>query len=124
MDSKIYGIICTIMLSLIGLKYALFVGIIADITNMIPFFRPIIWRFITVVVNLFFYVEKAVFVLVLIVMIIVQQLESALLEPYFVGKQVGVPPIFTMLSVILAEKYTLFLRILLSLSITDVILIY
>ena len=122
MDSTIYGIICTIILSLIGSKYALFVGIIAGVTNMIPFFGPIIGTIIAVVVNLFFSVEKAVFVL--IVMIIVQQLESAVLEPYFVGKQVGVPPIFTMLAVTLAGKYTGFLGILLSVPVTGVILIY
>ena len=33
-------------------------------------------------------------------MIVIQQLESAVLEPFFVGKQVGVPPIFTILAVV------------------------
>ena len=121
-DSTIYGIICTIILYLIGSEYALFVGIIAGVTNMIPFFGPIIGTVIAVVVNLFFSMEKAVFVL--IVMIIVQQLESAVLEPYFVGKQVGVPPIFTILAVTLAGKYTGFMGILLSVPVTGVILIY
>ena len=121
-DSTIYGIVCTIILYLIGSEYALFVGIIAGVTNMIPFFGPIIGTVIAVVVNLFFSIEKAIFVL--IVMIIVQQLESAVLEPYFVGKQVGVPPIFTILAVTIAGKYTGFMGILLSVPVTGVILIY
>ena len=107
---------------MIGSEYALFVGIIAGVTNMIPFFGPIIGTVIAVVVNLFFSMEKAIFVL--IVMIIVQQLESAVLEPYFVGKQVGVPPIFTIFAVTIAGKYTGFIGILLSVPVTGVILIY
>lgn len=121
-DSTIYGVICTIILYLVGSKYALFLGIIAAITNMIPFFGPIIGTIVAVVINLFFSFEKAL--IVLVVMIIVQQLESAILEPYFVGKQVGVPPIFTILAVTLAGKYTGFIGILLSVPVTGVLLMY
>lgn len=122
MDSTIYGIICTIALSLTGSKYALFIGIIAGVTNMIPFFGPILGTVIAVVANLFFSIDKAI--LVLIVMIIVQQLESAILEPHFVGKQVGVPPILTIFAVTFAGKYTGFLGILLAVPVTGVLLVY
>ena len=122
MDSTIYGIICTIILSLTGSKYALFIGIIAGVTNMIPFFGPILGTVIAVVTNLFFSIDKAI--LVLIIMIIVQQLESAILEPHFVGKQVGVPPILTIFAVTFAGKYTGFLGILLAVPVTGVLLVY
>lgn len=122
MDSTIYGIICTIILTIIGSKYALFIGIIAGVTNMIPFFGPILGTVVAVVVNLFFSVDKAV--LVLIVMIVVQQFESAVLEPQFVGKQVGVPPILTMFAVTFAGKYTGFLGILLAVPVAGVLLTY
>lgn len=121
-DSAIYGVICSIVLSIIGSKYALLLGIIAGITNMIPFFGPIIGAIIAVVVNLFFSFEKSL--IVLFVMIVVQQLESAILEPFFVGKQVGVPPIFTILAVTVAGQYTGFLGILLSVPVTGVLLMY
>ena len=121
-DSTIYGVICTIVLSIAGAKYALLLGIVAGLTNMIPFFGPIIGTIVAVVINLFFSFDKAI--VVLIVMIVVQQLESAVLEPYFVGKQVGVPPIFTILAVTLAGSYTGFIGILLSVPITGVILMY
>ena len=122
MDSTIYGIICTIVLALVGSKYAIFIGIIAGITNMIPFFGPILGTVIAVVANLFFSIDKAI--LVLVVMIVVQQLESAILEPHFVGKQVGVPPILTIFAVTFAGKYTGFLGILLAVPVTGVLLVY
>lgn len=121
-DSFIYGCLCTVVLYVIGSEYALFVGVIIGITNMIPFFGPIIGTIVAVIINLFFSFDKAI--IVLVAMIITQQLESAILEPYFVGKQVGVPPIFTILAVTLAGKYTGFLGILLSVPITGVLLIY
>lgn len=122
MDSTIYAIICIIVLSITGSKYAIFIGIIAGVTNMIPFFGPIIGTVIAVVVNLFFSINKAL--LVLVVMIIIQQLESSILEPHFVGKQVGVPPILTIFAVTFASKYTGFLGILLSVPVTGVLLVY
>ena len=121
-DSVIYAIICTIALTIIGSKYAVFIGIIAGITNMIPFFGPIIGTIVAVVINLFFSFNKSI--IVLVVMIIIQQLESAILEPHFVGKQVGVPPVLTILAVTFAGQYTGFLGILLSVPVTGVILVY
>ena len=89
---------------------------------MIPFFGPIIGTIVAVVVNLFLSFDKAI--VVLIVMIVVQQIESAVLEPYFVGKQVGVPPIFTILAVTVACNYFGIIGILLSVPVAGVILIY
>ena len=121
-DSFIYGVICTVVLSVIGSKYSLLLGAIAGITNMIPFFGPIIGTVIIVIANLFFSFNKAL--IVLIAMIIVQQLESAIIEPFFVGKQVGVPPIFTILAVTAASKYLGLIGILLSVPVTGVLLMY
>lgn len=121
-DSLIYGTFCTIILVLLKSHYPVFVGIIIGITNMIPFFGPIIGTVVAVFINLFFSFDKALWVLV--VMIVVQQLESAILEPHFVGKQVGVPPVLTILAVTLAGKYTGFIGMMLSVPIMGVIIIY
>lgn len=121
-DSLIYGTFCTIILVLLKSHYPVFVGIIIGVTNMIPFFGPIIGTVVAVFINLFFSFNKALWVLV--VMIVVQQLESAILEPHFVGKQVGVPPVLTILAVTLAGKYTGFIGMMLSVPIMGVIIIY
>ena len=121
-DSTIYGISCTIILYLLKSKYALFVGLVIGVTNMIPFFGPIIGTIIATFVNLLFSFDKAV--IILVAMVIAQQVESAVLEPYFVGKQVGVPPIITILAVTLAGQYTGFIGMMLSVPIAAVIIIY
>ena len=121
-DSLIYGTFCTIILVLLKSHYPVFVGIIIGITNMIPFFGPIIGTVVAVFINLFFSFNKALWVL--LVMVVVQQLESAILEPHFVGKQVGVPPVLTILAVTLAGNYTGFIGMMLSVPIMGVIIIY
>lgn len=121
-DSLIYGTFCTIILVLLKSHYPVFVGIIIGVTNMIPFFGPIIGTVVAVFINLFFSFNKALWVLV--VMVVVQQLESAILEPHFVGKQVGVPPVLTILAVTLAGNYTGFIGMMLSVPIMGVIIIY
>lgn len=121
-DSAIYGVGCTILLYILKSKYALFLGLVIAITNMIPFFGPIIGAIIATFVNLLFSFDKAI--IILIAMIIAQQIESAVLEPYFVGKQVGVPPIVTILAVTLAGQYTGFIGMMMSVPIAAVIIIY
>lgn len=121
-DSTIYGIGCTIILYIIGSKYALFLGLVIAITNMIPFFGPIIGTVVATIINLFFSFDKAI--IVLIVLVVAQQIESAVLEPYFVGRQVGVPPILTIFAVTLAGQYTGFFGMILSVPITSVLIVY
>ncbi len=121
-DSTIYGTLCTLLLYLFKSKYPLFLGLAIGVTNMIPFFGPIIGTIIAGVVNLFFSFNTAL--IITIILIVAQQLESAVLEPYIVGRQVGVPAILTILVVTLAGKYTGFFGMILSVPITGVLLIY
>lgn len=121
-DSMVYASVCTIFLYLIKAKYALLLGIIICVTNMVPFFGPMIGIAVSVVTNLLFSVKKAI--LVFIIVMIIQQIESTFIDPYFVGKQVGVPPIFSILAVSVASCYFGVFGIVLSVPITSVILIY
>lgn len=121
-DSTIYGTLCTLLLYLVGSKYPLFLGLTIGITNMIPFFGPIIGTIIVTIVNIFFSFKKGL--VVLAVLVVAQQLESAILEPYFVGRSVGVPAILTILVVTFAGKYSGFFGMILSVPITGVLLIY
>ena len=77
---------------------------------------------VTVVTNLLFSVDKAIVIFVII--LIIQQIESTFVDPYFVGKQVGVPPEFSILAVTVASSYFGVIGIVLSIPITSVILIY
>jgi predicted PurR-regulated permease PerM len=82
-------------LSLIGflivdVRYALVLALIISITNIIPYVGPIIGGAPAVIVGLFDSPTKAL--LVLIVIVIAQQLESSLISPLILGKTLHTHP--------------------------------
>src|SRR5690625_5243426 len=80
-----------IVFRFLDIEYALLLAIIMGITNIIPYFGPIIGAVpviaITITVS-----TKLVFIAVLAI-IIIQVIESNFLSPYIVGKSINIHPI-------------------------------
>lgn len=87
---------------LLGVKYAVFAGIIAAILSLIPYIGNIIGGAISI---LFASLGGSFLVIlgVLAIFIVAQFIESYLLEPYIVGKQVELNPIMIIIIVIMGE---------------------
>ncbi len=104
LDALIVGILCSIGLSLIGLDFAVLIGMTAGISNVIPYFGPIIGSIPAVIVGLLSGSPiKAL--LALIVLVVVQQIDSTVISPRVVGDSVGLHPVFVMLSIIIGGAY-------------------
>ncbi|MBM7868103.1 AI-2E family transporter [Heliobacterium gestii] len=87
----VVGVLTTVGLTLIGLEYSLLIGIIAGIADLIPYFGPLIGMAPAVVVGLLESPRLALYAV--LVMIIVQQIESNLLQPKLLGDSVGLHPL-------------------------------
>ncbi len=85
------GVFIFIGLRIIGVEYALLLAAIAMVTNVIPYFGPIIGSVPALVVGLISSPWTGVKVLILI--IIVQQLESQLVAPLVYGKKLKIHPV-------------------------------
>ncbi|MGL5150906.1 MAG: AI-2E family transporter [Clostridium sp.] len=96
-DSIFVGICAIIGLLLVGSKYAVLLGTVFGIANMIPYFGPIITTAVAVFINLFTSPMKAL--ITLVVLLIIQQIENLILDPKIVGKSLGLSPFFTFLAV-------------------------
>ena len=97
------GIFYSVGMLLLGVKYAIFAGIIAAILSLVPYFGNLIGGAISV---LFAFVSGgSVFIIfaVIGIFVVAQFIESYLLEPYIVGKQVELNPIVIIIMVILGE---------------------
>ena len=104
LDALIVGILCSIGLSLIGLDFAVLIGMTAGISNVIPYFGPIIGSIPAVIVGLLSGSPiKAL--LAVIVLVVVQQIDSTVISPRVVGDSVGLHPVFVMLSIIIGGAY-------------------
>lgn len=97
--STILAIATTVSLSVLGLSdFALGLGAIAGFTNLIPFLGPLLGAIPALVVA----ISQGgwTFLWVLILYVIIQNLETYVLDPLLVGTSVGVHPLYQLLAVI------------------------
>jgi predicted PurR-regulated permease PerM len=97
--SAILGVVITTSLGFLGLSnYALGLGAIAGVTNLIPFLGPILGAIPALVVA----ISKGWWILlwVILLFVIIQNLETYVLDPLLVGSSVGVHPLYQLLAVI------------------------
>lgn len=104
LDALIVGILCSIGLSIIRLDFAVLIGMTAGISNVIPYFGPIIGSIPAVIVGLLSG-DPMKALLAVIVLVLVQQVDSTLISPRVVGDSVGLHPLFVMLSIIIGGAY-------------------
>ena len=97
------GVATTIGLWILKVKFALIIGLIAGIADVIPYFGPIIGVIPAVIFALLDKPMKVVWVI--IVFIIIQQFESDILSPKIVGNSVGLHPVIVMIALLIGGTY-------------------
>ncbi|MCT7956419.1 AI-2E family transporter [Laspinema palackyanum] len=97
--SALLAVATSVGLSALGLgEFALGLGAIAGVTNLIPFLGPILGAIPALIVA----VSQGgwLFLSVLILFVVIQNVETYVLDPLLVGSSVGVHPLYQLLSVI------------------------
>lgn len=97
------GISTSIALLIIGVDFAIIIGLVAGIADIIPYFGPIIGIFPALIFALLKSPVKALWVIISFT--IIQQLESNIIEPKIVGESVGVHPVVVMLALLIGGSY-------------------
>lgn len=120
LDAFIVGVLCSIGLSIIGLDFAVLIGMTAGISNVIPYFGPIIGSVPAVVVGLLGG-NPITALFAVIVLVVVQQIDSVLIAPRVVGNSVGLHPVFIMLSIIIGGAYLGLLGMLIAVPVAAII---
>ena len=104
MDAIIVGILVTIALSIMGVKYAPLLGFIIGLFNMIPYFGAIIAVGISALITLVTGgLSKAIWML--IVVIILQQIDANIINPKIVGKSLKISPLLVIFAVLIGGAY-------------------
>lgn len=102
-DSLIIGILCLIAMSILKLPYALLLSLIVCITNMIPYFGPIIGAIPGVMIYLFIDIRYA-FIFALMILIL-QQFDGLYLGPKILGDQTGIKPLWVIFGITVGGDY-------------------
>ena len=100
--SSLVGLLVYIGLLILQVEFALVLAIIAGITNLIPFFGPFIGAIPAVFIALLSSPLLALKVIVLI--FIIQQVESQVIAPPILGRSMGLHPLMILLALILGGK--------------------
>ena len=97
--SAILGVVISISLRILGIsEFALGLGAIAGITNLIPFFGPVLGSIPALIVATANGAWTVLWVLLLFV--VIQNLETYVLDPLLVGNTVRLHPLYQLLAVI------------------------
>lgn len=96
--AMIVGILSGVALLILGIDFAVILGILAGITNIIPYLGPFIGAIPAVFIALLTSPLRTIWVV--IAFVVIQQVESSLISPKIVGERVGLHPSLVILSLL------------------------
>ena len=99
MDSAIIGVICYIVCAILNMPYTLLVSVIIGITNIIPFFGPLIGAIPSAFIILM--VDPLKCLIFIIFIVILQQIDGNFIGPKILGNSVGISGFWVMFAIIL-----------------------
>ena len=104
LDAVVVGILVTIAMSIMGVRYAPLLGFFIGLFNMIPFVGAIIAVGISAIITLITGgLSQAIWMLV--VVIILQQIDANIINPKIVGKSLKISPILVLFAVTIGGAY-------------------
>lgn len=103
-DAMIVGILVAIGLSILNVKYAVLLGFIIGLFNLIPYFGAIIGVGISILITIFTGgITKAAIMAVTI--IILQQIDANVINPKIIGDSLNISPLLVIFAVTIGGAY-------------------
>lgn len=104
LDAIIVGILVTIAMSIMGIKYAPLLGFLIGLFNMIPYVGAIIAVGISALVTLITGgLSQAIWML--IVVIILQQIDANIINPKIIGQSLKISPLLVIFAITIGGAY-------------------
>lgn len=104
LDAIIVGIITSIAMSIIGVKYAVLLGCMIGICNLIPYFGAIVAVIIAILITILTGgIGQAI--LMAIVVTILQQIDANIINPKIVGNSLKISPLLVIFAVTIGGAY-------------------
>lgn len=103
-DGIIVGILVTIGMSIIGVKYAILLGFMIGLFNIIPYFGAIVAVAISVLITLITGGISQTLIMAIVV-IILQQIDSNIINPKIIGNSLEISPLLVIFAVTVGGAY-------------------
>jgi predicted PurR-regulated permease PerM len=102
LNAFIIGIIVFIVLSIVKMPYTILISVIIGVTNIIPFFGPIIGAIPSILIVLFVSPIKAMWLALII--LILQQIDGNIIGPKILGESIGISAFWILFSILVTGK--------------------
>ena len=104
LDAIVVGILVTIAMSIIGVKYAVLLGFMIGLFNIIPYFGAIIAVAISVIITIITGgLSQAI--IMAVVVIILSQIDSNIINPKIIGNSLEISPLLVIFAVTVGGAY-------------------
>lgn len=104
LDAVIVGVLVTVAMSIMGIKYAPLLGFLIGLFNMIPYVGAIIAVVISAIITLITSgITQTAWML--IVVVILQQIDANIINPKIVGQSLKVSPLLVLLAITVGGAY-------------------
>ena len=103
-DAIVVGVLTTIAMSILKVKYASLLGFTIGLFNMIPYFGAIVAVMIASVIT-FITGGFSQAIIMLIVVVILQQIDANVINPKIIGDSLKISPLLVILSVTIGGAY-------------------
>ncbi len=104
LDAIIVGVLVTIAMSIMGVKYAVLLGFMIGLFNIIPYFGAIIAVAISVLITIITGgLSQAI--LMTIVVVILQQIDANIINPKIIGNSLEISPLLIIFAVTVGGAY-------------------
>lgn len=104
LDAIIVGILTTIMMSILNVKYAVLLGFMIGLFNIIPYFGAIVAVAIAILITLITGgISQAIWMAISV--IILQQIDANIINPKIVGNSLEISPLLIIFSVTVGGAY-------------------
>ena len=104
LDAIIVGILVTIAMSIIGVKYAVLLGFMIGLFNIIPYFGAIIAVAISVIITIITGGLSQALIMAVVV-IILSQIDSNIINPKIIGNSLEISPLLVIFAVAVGGAY-------------------
>ena len=103
-DAFIVGVISVIAMSIMNVKYAVLLGTLIGVFNIIPYFGAIFGILLAIVITIFTGGFKSAAILA-IVIVVLQQIDANIINPRIIGNNLHISPILVIFSVTVGGAY-------------------
>jgi predicted PurR-regulated permease PerM len=120
-EASFVGVMSVIFLGLLGINFALIIGIISGIVNMISYLGPFIGLILALIVGIIQFKTFAIIIKIIVVYTTIHFLDNNFVQPSVVGRNMNLGPVMMIFAILVGGKICGFLGIIFAVPVTAMV---